>query len=180
MSRPRACARDRAGLRGLAFLQFYRKKLQKELRQPAPPSRSAQSMKAHSTNYFNTFLQVADDTKAKSGTPPPDKAETKSIARSQFELLSKNPYRYTSDELLSTVHLFRKNIPAEESEHERKIFFSKGQPCLRTSPLAKTYGFGIHFDASGKAALVGMETEEYAKFAADTRLVQIKAMRSSR
>ncbi|HRP90484.1 MAG TPA: hypothetical protein PKX92_10660 [Edaphocola sp.] len=30
-------------------------------------------MKVHSTNYFDTFIEVAEDTKADSGTTPPTK-----------------------------------------------------------------------------------------------------------
>jgi hypothetical protein len=62
----------------------------------------------------------------------------------------------------------------------RAAFFSKGQPCLRSSPLAKRYGFGIHHDAEGRVALYGMETPEYRKLAGDKKLKVVKAMRSKK
>ncbi len=49
-------------------------------------------MKTHTANYFNTFIEVAEDTKAEAGTPPPLK-EKKTVAAMQYELLRKNPYR---------------------------------------------------------------------------------------
>jgi len=54
-----------------------------------------------------------------------------------------------------------------ELKQAREQFFSKEQSCLRTSPLTKIYGFGIHFDGHGKVAIYGMETPEYEKFIAD-------------
>lgn len=50
---------------------------------------------------------------------------------------------------------------------------------MRSSPLAKRYGFGIHSDAKGKIALYAMESKEYATFASDN-LKHLKAMRSKR
>ena len=52
-------------------------------------------MKTHTTNYFDTFIEVADDTKADCGTQPPAK-DKKTIAEMQVELISENPYKYTS------------------------------------------------------------------------------------
>ncbi len=37
-------------------------------------------MKVHSTNYFDTFIEVAEDTKVNSGTIPPAKAK-KTVAK---------------------------------------------------------------------------------------------------
>lgn len=59
-------------------------------------------------------------------------------------------------------------------------FFSKGQACLRASPLTKTYGFGIHNDKNGKIALFGMETKEYQDFLKNSKIKKVKAMKSSR
>lgn len=67
-----------------------------------------------------------------------------------------------------------------EYEQARAQFFSKGQACLRASPLTKTYGFGIHSNAEGKVALYGMETAAYEKLWADPNVKKVKAMRSSR
>lgn len=47
-------------------------------------------MKVHTTNYFDTFIEVADDTKAIFGTQPESKNK-KTVAEMQYELISKNP-----------------------------------------------------------------------------------------
>ena len=136
-------------------------------------------MKKHSTNYFNTFIEAASDTKACKGRIPPVKA-TRTVAERQYGLIVKNPYSYTSDDVLFQVFADRNDIPETAYQSAREQFFSKGQPCLRTSPLAKTYGFGIHCNNEGKIALYGIETEEYRDFLADTLIKKVKAMKSGR
>lgn len=98
----------------------------------------------------------------------------------QFEMLDKNPYKFTSDDVLFQVFADRKDLTKNEYETERAKFFSKGQPCFRASPLTKRYGFGIHSDDKGKIAMYGVETEEYAKFVTDKSIEKVKAMRSKR
>ena len=93
---------------------------------------------------------------------------------------NKDRYKFTSDDLLFQVFADRNDLPKAEYKQAREHFFSKGQPCLRTSPLTKTYGFGIHVDSNGKVALYGMETEEYQNFLADTKIKKVKAMKSSK
>jgi Family of unknown function (DUF6157) len=136
-------------------------------------------MKMHSTNYFDTFIEVAEDTKADFGTIPPTK-EKKTVAEMQYELVAKNPYKYSSDDIFFQVFADRSDLTKTEYEKAREQFFSKGQPCFRASPLTKTYGFGIHSDKNGKVALYGMETEEYQKFLANTKIKKVKAMKSSK
>lgn len=135
--------------------------------------------KIHSTNYFDTFIEVAPDTKVSSGTPPPSK-EKKTVAQMQYELICNNPYKFSSDDILFQVYADRNDLKESEYKHAREQFFSKGQPCLRTSPLAKTYGYGIHSNRDGKIALYGMETNEYANFIADSEVVKVKAMKSGK
>ena len=62
----------------------------------------------------------------------------------------------------------------------RETFFSKGQPCLRTSPLAKTYGWALHYDSDGKIALLPMDSERVAELEADPAVTVKAAMKSSR
>lgn len=133
----------------------------------------------HSTNYTNTFIAVAEDCKAVAGTVPPEKPEP-TVARLQFELIHNHPYRYTSDEVLFAVYAARNRIPPEELEARRVAFFAKGQACLRASPLAKTYGWGIHHNAEAKVALYARGSAEYDRLQADGALSQLQAMRSSR
>ncbi|MDN3688345.1 DUF6157 family protein [Cyclobacterium jeungdonense] len=136
-------------------------------------------MKVHSTNYFDTFIEVAADTRASCGIIPPAKSK-KSIAEMQHELISKNPYWYTSDDIFFQVFADRNDLTKAEYQQAREQFFSKGQPCFRASPLTKTYGFGVHCNNEGKVALFGMETESYHRFLADPTIKKVKAMKSSR
>lgn len=133
----------------------------------------------HSTNYTNTFIEVADDCKAAEGLPPPERAAI-TVARLQYELIQANPYQYTSDDLLFTIYATRNGIGEAERAYRRAEFFSKGQPCLRSSPLAKTYGWGIHYDGESKIALYARGSAEYARLESDSSLQHLKAMRSAR
>lgn len=133
----------------------------------------------HTTNYTNIFLRVADDCRAETGLVPPEKASP-TIARMQYEMISRNPYRYTSDDVVFGVWAARSGIPPEELPARRAEFFSKGQPCLRSSPLGKQYGWGIHHDAESRVALYPRESEEYERFSNDPALKQVKAMKGGR
>jgi hypothetical protein len=137
-------------------------------------------MKVHTTNYYNTFITVADDTKATQGEIPPQKGDAKTLANLQFELIAEHPYQYTSDDVLFQCYAEKNKIGKKDLAAAREEFFSKGQPCLRASLLTKRYGYGVHADQDGKVALFGRETEEYKTFENDKRLKVIKAMRSGK
>lgn len=136
-------------------------------------------MKIHSTNYFDTFIEVAEDTKADCGTKPPTK-DKKTVAEMQYELVVKNPYKYSSDDVFFQVFANRNDLTKAEYKKAREEFFAKGQPCFRASPLTKTYGFGVHSNSEGKVAIFGMETEEYQHFLADKKCKKLRAMKSSK
>lgn len=133
----------------------------------------------HSTNYTSTFIEVADDCKTAIGTVPPEK-QAKTVARMQYELIQANPYRYSSDDLIFMVYAARNQIPETEFEAERASFFSKGQPCLRSSPLGKIYGWGVHSDSESRIAIYPRDSESYERLRADGSLRHVKAMRSSK
>ena len=137
-------------------------------------------MKEHTTNYHNAFIEVSEDCPALSGEVPPDKGEGKTIAGMQYELVSKNPYKYTSDDIFFKIYAIKNDLTEEEYEEARKAFFSKGQPCFRASPLPKRYGWGIHSNEEGKVALYGRETEDYKKISRDQNITVVKAMRNSK
>lgn len=136
-------------------------------------------MKVHTTNYYDTFIEVAEDSKTETGSKPPSK-DKKTVAEMQYDLIANNPYKYTSDEVIFQVYADRNDLTKEEYQQAREVFFSKGQPCFRASPLSKTYGFGIHNDSQGKIALYGIETEEYQTFLADNSIKKVKAMKSKK
>lgn len=133
----------------------------------------------HTTNYFNTFLAAADDCAAPAAMVPPERANP-TLAWLQFQLLADHPYRWTSDEVLFTVAATRNSWGDHELVPRRAAFFSRGQPCFRSSPLTKTYGWGVHFNAEGRMALVPRDSIEYERLRSDPTLTQVKAMRSSR
>lgn len=135
-------------------------------------------MKTHTTNYFDKFIEVAEDTKSVVGKKPTSKNGNKTIAEMQYDLITKNPYKYTSDDIFFKIYADRNDLTKAGYKQARQHFFSKGQPCFRASPLTKTYGFGIHCDNEGKVALYGMETEQYQKYLNDTKIKKVKAMRS--
>ncbi len=134
----------------------------------------------HSTNYFNTLIEIAEDSRAQIGQIPPTTKGTPSVARLQFEMLHDQPYKYTSDDVLFTVFAIRNNIPESEREEQRGIYFAKGRPCFRASPLTKRYGWGIHSNCEGKIALYSANSQEYQKLIADETVKKKKAMRSKR
>jgi hypothetical protein len=134
----------------------------------------------HTTNYFNTFIEVALDCPVKHGEVPPDKGLQKTVAQIQFEILEGNPYKYTSDDVLFAVYAERKDITGQEMKAAKEEFFSKGQACLRSSPLAKRYGWGFHSNSEGTVALYGCETTEYRRLLRDKSLKVVKAMKTRR
>jgi len=134
----------------------------------------------HTTNYFDTFIEIASDSPITNGETPPQKGDKKTAANIQFELISKNPYQFTSDEVLFQVFAAKNDLTSSEFSTAKNQFFSKGQPCLRASPLTKRYGWGVHYNKEGKIAIFGAETEAYEKFAADKNLKNLKAMKSSK
>ena len=137
-------------------------------------------MKTHTTNYKDTFIEIADDCPATCGEVPPTKGDQKTAANIQFEMVSKNPYIYTSDDILFQVFAHKNDLTKSEYKTARDIFFSKGQPCFRASPLTKRYGWGIHNDKNGKIAIFGVETAEYKKHSKNETLKVLKAMKSSK
>jgi len=128
--------------------------------------------KLHTTNYYNTFIEIADDSKETEGSAPPAK-EPKTAAQIQYEMLIDSPYHYTSDDVLYVSNGQRRGLSREE-------FFSKGQPCFRTSALSKRYGWGIHCDHEGKVAIYAVGTAQYDDLKRDGTIKQIMAIRSSR
>jgi hypothetical protein len=132
----------------------------------------------HTTNVINTFISVAEDCPVAEAEPPQAKAGKPTVAALQYEMLQAKPYHYTSDDVIFSAHPERSQ--SSQPEKDRAAFFSKGQACMRASPLTKRYGYGVHANAAGKIAIFARESAEYANFAANSKLTQVKAMRQSR
>ncbi len=137
-------------------------------------------MKIHTTNYKDTFIEIADDCPTTNGEIPLAKGDTKTVANIQYEMISKHPYKFTSDDILFQVFANKNDLTTREYNEAREQFFSKGQPCFRASPLTKRYGWGVHYDKDGKMAIYGADSAEYEKFSNDKTLKVIKAMKSSK
>ena len=134
-------------------------------------------MAAHTTNYVSTLIEVAEDCPAPVAQEPP--ATTATIAALHYELIAGQPFSRTSDDVIFETYARRQGIDPTDAA-AREAFFSKGQACLRSSPLGKRYGWGIVSDEEGRVALVPRESEEYARLAADPSLSHTRAMRSRR
>ncbi len=132
------------------------------------------------TNYYNTFIEVAEDCPAKKAEIPPQKGDTKTVSNIQFEMISQSPYEYSSDEVIFTTYAVKNNLSEKELDRERERFFSKGQACFRSSPLAKRYGWGVHSNSEGKIAIYAVDTDEYKQLSKDKNLKHLKAMRTKR
>lgn len=137
-------------------------------------------MKTHTTNYETAFIAIADDCPASTGEVPLMKGDKKSIANMQFEILKKNPYKYTSDDVLFQVFAEKNDLTEAELTEARAAYFSKGQACFRASPLTKRYGWGVHHNEEGKIAIYGCESPEYEQLMNDGSIKIYKAMRSSK
>src|SRR5690606_39212325 len=101
------------------------------------------------------------------------KGNKQTLASLQFDLIFENPYQFTSDDILFKVYAIRNEIPENEWAEKRIGYFSKGQACLRTSPLPKKYGWGVHSNEDGLIAIYGMETADYGKFQKDPSLKKL-------
>lgn len=138
----------------------------------------------HTTNSTSTFITVAPDSTATRGATPPPR-DPPSLAARCHALIAAAPYSLTSDDVLFTAFADARGIAPEGRAAARVAFFSKGQPCLRASALTKTYGWGVHHDAEGRVALVGVDDPAYAARAggrgpAGEALTVVAAMRSKR
>jgi hypothetical protein len=154
---------------------------------PTPTDRSlaltvaSQEKPVHTTNYYDTFIEIAEDCPtAAAEVPPRREGKPPTVANLHFDLVADAPYARTSDDVIFTTHAVRAGITDADLAAARDQFFSKGQACLRASPLAKRYGWGIHHDAKGRIALVPAGSEEYDRLAADPAITHLKAMRSKR
>jgi hypothetical protein len=134
-------------------------------------------------NYINTFIAVATDTSATMATAPVARADKKSIAVLEYELIAAKPYVLTQEDVQFAVHVQRTGLSVSDKARRTALwneFFSKPMACMRTSPLPKTYGWGLHFNPQGKVALVAVGTPAYQQFSTDPHIAQTRAMRGKR
>jgi len=94
----------------------------------------------HTTNYVDTLILVSPDTKAMAARVP-DKPGT--VADLQYRMIAGAPHRLTSDDVIFSGYAARAGIAEPDRPRARAEFFSRGQACLRSSPLVRSHGWGI-------------------------------------
>ena len=139
---------------------------------------------AHTTNCFDTFIQVAEDCPARTGEEPPPRAGNPTVAGLQYEMIARAPYKFTSDDVIFATSAPGRQLGAKATQKERGLareqFFSKGQACMRASGLGKRFGWGVHADAEGRIAIYAVGSKCYQALAKDPGLKQVRAMRTKR
>ncbi|GAA4976463.1 DUF6157 family protein [Actinoplanes utahensis] len=133
-------------------------------------------------NYISTFIAVAEDCKVGHGKVPAGRGPGRTVAQIQYEMLSTHPFTYTQEDVLFESWFARQGLDVDDAEKAelRAAFFSKDQPCLRTSPLARTHGWGLICDAEGRIALCAIDSPDYRGHLEAGDLKVIKAMRTKR
>jgi len=135
-------------------------------------------------NFINTFIEVAEDCRATEGTTPKSRLGNPTVAELEFEFISKRPYSHTQEDVQFHVHAMRKGLSPQQLKsngaHLRRTFFERAMACMRTSPLAKTYGWGLHFNEAGHVALVSVGTPEYQKLVSEPSITHTRAMRNKK
>ena len=51
-------------------------------------------------NYFNTFIEVADDSPVSAAEVPPPRNGAKTIPLLQYEMIANHPYDYVQEDVL--------------------------------------------------------------------------------
>lgn len=133
--------------------------------------------------YTNTFIAVAEDCRATGGEVPPPRASGPTVASTQHAMLAAAPGRWTQEDVLLASApgvRGRDDLGPEQLATLRQEYFAQPRACLRASPLPKSFGWGLYYDAEGRITLHAVDTPEYARLRSDPSLVQLRAMRSSR
>lgn len=138
----------------------------------------------HTTNCFNTFIQVAEDCPARTGEEPPLRAGKPTVARLQYVMIAQAPYKYTSDDVIFATSAPGREFDVKDTKTQkhaaREAFFSRGQACMRASSLGKRFGWGVHADSEGRIAIYAIDSKRYQALVRDPKLTQVRAMRSKR
>jgi hypothetical protein len=134
----------------------------------------------HTTNYQDTMIEVAEDCPSQVGMAPPLNGDQPTVAWLHYALIHDHPYQHTSDDVIFLTQAQRTGITEADLDAARERFFSKGQPCLRFSPLGKRYGWGVHSDSQGRVAIYAVESVEYNRLRVDPAVHHLRAMRSAR
>jgi uncharacterized protein DUF6157 len=131
-------------------------------------------------NYYDTLIEVADDCPTGKALVPQARGGKKTKAVVKYEILVKQPYTHTEEDIAFETYAALHDIPKDIWSKELKKFLGRGHPHLRVSPLAKRYGWGIHNKVAGKIALIAIESSRYKQLLDDPHTTKVKAFRSTR
>jgi hypothetical protein len=146
-------------------------------------------------NYRNAFIVVAPDCPvAAAEVPAPEHRGRPSVAAIHFEMIHEHPYRFTQEDVQFAAFVRRVGAgtpddpePVDDGERvalaaQRAAYLARPLACLRSSPLGKRYGWGLHFNADGAVAAYSVGSPEYERYASgdDGRVTVLTAMRSTR
>lgn len=135
--------------------------------------------------YRDTFITVAADCPTSTPVVPEPYRGRRTVAMIQYELLADAPYRWRHSDVLVLTVLGQRGVEApadDELAAFREEYFAQPRACLRSSPLPKRFGWGVHFDREGRCALYGVGTPDYERFASGSidGVKLLRAMRTSR
>ncbi len=122
------------------------------------------------------------DSPAATGEIPPERAGSATVATTRYSMLVAAQTGGPEDvQLASSPEVRgRDDLGNEELERLRKDYFARPRACLRASPLPKTFGWGLQYDADCRITLHAVDSAEYARLSSDRALNHLRAMRSSR
>jgi Family of unknown function (DUF6157) len=142
-----------------------------------PSFGNCEAMTMHTTNYQSTLILPSPDSTATSAQIP---KKVDSVAGLQHAIIGAAPYEMTSDDVVFEVFARRTQVSDGDRAAARAAFFSKGQPCLRASPLVKSHGYAVHADEKSRVALIAMESADFARLVADESITKRPGLRTSR
>ena len=70
----------------------------------------------HTTNCFDTFIQVAEDCPARAGEEPPVRAGNPTVAGLQYRMIAEAPYKYTSDDVVFATSARGRQLDAKATK----------------------------------------------------------------
>ena len=129
----------------------------------------------------DTFIEVAADCPAVLAEVPPARAGRATRATIEYELIAREPYGLTEDELAFRTRMVMRDIPEADWPAERERFLSHAKPRLQVSPLPKRYGWGVHVDSRARVrTILASMAQKFRRLAADPALRHVRAFRSKR
>ena len=133
----------------------------------------------HTTDYFDTFIAVAEDCPVDAAEVPTAKSAP-TIASLHHDLIAAAPYALTSDEVIFETFAIRSAIPDDERDAARGASSRRVSRVCAPRPWANATGGARTMTAKVGSPSFAVGTPEYERLAKDASLTQTRAMRSRR